>query len=173
MKKISIAIVLASVLAPFAVHSPASAGLFDIIRGVNTVNNAVNTVRAIQGTIEYTRDTVKGLNELLGLGNEKDRYVKDDSVATAMGLYTDWSKALVGNDKALVQFVLMEQAGGEKTTAKIVKTFPGYDEMIRADQMKLTATYMKLAKILELAQPDEKRFMAYAFCLESGQKDCK
>jgi hypothetical protein len=170
MKRIFLAIALASTLVPVALQSPASAGLFDVIRGAN---NAVNTVRVIQGTFEYTRATVNSLNELLGLSNDKDRYVKDDSVATAMGLYADWSKTLVQSDRDFVQFILLEQAGGEKTSLKTVKTFPGYADLPRADQMKLSATYMKLAKILELAQPDEKRFMAYAFCLESGQKDCK
>jgi hypothetical protein len=66
-------------------------------------------VKVIQGTIKYTRATVKELNEFLGLGNDKARYVKDD--------------------------------------------------VLRADRMKLTATYMNLAQILQLAQPDEKRFI--------------
>lgn len=172
MRKSLIAVSLFSTIlaAPLVAVRPAHAGFFDFL---NKVNETVNTVRTVQGVIQYSRELVNSFNGTLGISNDRDRFVQDDPVASAINLYTDWNQTLTPADKELVQYVVNAKAKSKPATYEVVAEADWFKAKTPQEQAKLSSTYMKLSKILELAQADEKRFLGYAFCLQSGETECE
>ncbi|MEQ8959888.1 MAG: hypothetical protein RLP02_18515 [Coleofasciculus sp. C2-GNP5-27] len=167
MKKRWVSSGLLAVLAVCLSPMTSLAGFGDLIRDVNdAVNTINNTRRAVDGT-------VNNLSDVLGIdGNVSD---SDDPTQQVLDLYQSWYQQLAASEQELVSALIMQYAKNQQMTFETLSTTEWFLQQSMQDQQKIGGLFFKVNQILEGVEEtggERNRFLAFAFCVNSGGQDC-
>jgi len=165
MKELLIALSIVAISAP-AVR----ADIMDIFNTVDQVNRTINRTR---DTIDYSRRSIESLSDTLGVTFDASNYNENDPVASAMAVYQDWYEILDYEKKEAVHYLVIEYAQGNLTDFRTFSTSEWFTSKPPQNQAEAASLYMKLSNILNVAQQDQTRFLAFAFCVNAGGVQCQ
>jgi hypothetical protein len=156
-----------------AIGSPAQAGPFDFLNGINnTVNDVNNTVNGIKGTQQNTGSAIGNLTNLLGIGKPASNN-SGDPTAQVLEVYSKWYTSVSPADKEIVNMLTTQYAEDTPMTFAAFSKTPFYKGKDAQGKSQASATFFKFSEVIKAVGPQKDKFLAYAFCVNGGGKDCK
>jgi hypothetical protein len=154
------------------VVSPARAGFLDgindALRGVN------NTVNSIQGTQQQTTGTLGNLTNLLGIGGQPaNNGAPVDSTAQVLDIYAKWYMGVTPAEKEIVNLLTTSYAEDAPMTFAAFSKTPAYKDKDAQGKSQASAIFFKFSEVIKAIGPQKDKFLAYAFCVNGGGKNCK
>jgi hypothetical protein len=156
-----------------ALASPVQAGPFDFLNSINsTVNDVNNTVNGIKGTQQNTGSAIGNLTNLLGIGQPASNN-SGDPTAQVLQVYSKWYSSVTPVDKEIVNMLTTQYAEDTPMTFAAFSKTPFYKGKDAQSKSQASATFFKFSEVIKAVGPQKDKFLAYAFCVNGGGKDCK
>ena len=152
--------------------SPAHAGFLDgindALRGVN------NTVNSIQGTQQNAGGTLGNLTNLLGIGGKPaSNAAPGDPTAQVLDIYSKWYTSVTPAEKEIVNLLTTSYAEDKPMSFGDFSKSPMYQGKDTQGKSQASAIFFKFSEVIKAVGPQKDKFLAYAFCVNGGGKNCK
>ena len=149
------------------------ASLANPFGGINRVLNGVNgTVNGVNGTVNNTTRTIDNLNNILGIDGKSSNSNSNDSTKQVLDVYETWYKGLSTSDQEMVSWLVMEYARDNRVTFNTISKNEWFLQKNPQEQKKAAALFFKVNEIFKAAGNDKDRFLAFAFCVNTGGQKC-
>jgi hypothetical protein len=145
---------------------PAQAGFLDgITDAIRGVNNTVNGVRDTHKEIGNTFTNAGDLGTTLGIGPAKDKDIFDT--------YSRWYGSVNGAEKEVIKALVSDYAEEKQITFGGFKKSPQYAALSAQAKSQASAVFFKFKSITVETDRQKDKFLAFAFCLSGGGKNCR
>jgi hypothetical protein len=152
---------------------PAQANPFDFLNGINrTVNDVNNTVNSVKGTQQNAGGALGNLTNFLGIGQPASNN-SSDPTAQVLEVYAKWYTSVSPADKEIVNMLTTQFAEDTPMTFAAFSKTPFYKGKDAQGKSQASATFFKFSEVIKAVGPQKDKFLAYAFCVNGGGKDCK
>jgi hypothetical protein len=155
------------------------------------INNNINNIR---GTQKNANDTAGNVTNILGIGqpsnssnnsttninpislpttNDNSNSKAGDANTQLSEGYFAWYSSLTPSDREIVKELTKKYAEDKSMTfADFAKTkyYKGKND---AAKSQASAVFFKFKETIDAVGPQKSKFLAYAFCVNGGGKDCK
>ncbi len=149
---------------------PASAGFGGLLDRVDDINRKIDRTDRV---IERSESNVGRIEDRLGIELESSEYEEDDPVGNAIAIYGEWYPDINAEEQEIVNYLILQSAQGKLSSFDEFSSSEWFMTKSSQEQAQVSSTYMNLAQILELAQPEPNRFYAFAFCVNGGGTNCR
>jgi len=143
----------------------------------NIINNQIQ--RSVEdmvnrGTNAVTTNVEQALFDALGLNpstvnNSAGNTGSDDKV---LRIYEAWYGDLSGTDKETVSWLIMQHARNQTVTFETISSTEWFMQKPIAEQSQVASVFFKLQQVIDASANDRGRFLAFAFCVNSGTQNC-
>lgn len=161
---------LALIATSYSIATPAQAGPFDFLNGINStinqVNGTVNGVRDVHSNATGTLNNLNGLGSLLGIGPSAPS-------TDLFEIYSKWYGSMPATEKEVVNVLITDFAEDKQLTFGGFKKSREYARLSPQAKSSASAIFFKFKEVSNAALPVKDRFLAFAFCLSGGGKECK
>jgi hypothetical protein len=137
--------------------------IFDQIN--RTLQQIDGTVNNTSRTIENTKKTTDNLGKVLGVSNSSNSNIFD--------MYAAWYKGLSPSDKEVVSFLVMEYAQNKMTSFEQFSQSNWFKQKDMQGQQQAGALFFKFNEVVNATGSEKTKFLAFAFCVNSGQQNCQ
>jgi hypothetical protein len=162
--------VLALISASYSIASPVQAGPFDFLNGINSsinqVNGTVNGVRDVHSNATGTLNNLSSLGSLLGIGSSTPS-------TDLFEIYAKWYGSMPATEQEVVNVLITDFAEDKQLTFGGFKKSREYARLSPQAKSNASAIFFKFKEVSATALPVKDRFLAFAFCLSGGGKECK
>jgi hypothetical protein len=156
-----------------AITQPAQAGfgfLDDINSALRDVNSTIDTVKSTQ---QNTSVALTNLSNLLGISPSANNNNSTDPTTQVLDIYSKWYTSMNPAHKETVNWLTTQYAEDLPITfAAFIKT-PLYESKSEQDRPKIAVTFFKFSEVVKTLGPQKDKFLAFAFCVNSGATNCK
>jgi hypothetical protein len=145
----------------------ARADLFgDLQRGVDRVNETINTGRELHKSVVGGVENLGHLARSLGLAPQAPS-------TDIFDIYSSWYKSISPSEKEVVNALLTEYAEDKQLSFSTFNKSVGYAGLSSSAKSKANVIFFKFKEISVVTAPIKDRFLAFAFCLSSESTRCK
>lgn len=135
-----------------------------------TLNGINGTINGVNGTVNNTTRTIDNLNNVLGIDGRSSN--SDDPTEQVLDIYQTWYKGLSASDQEIVSWLVMEYARNNAVTFETLSTSEWFLQKNLQEQQKVAALFFKVNEIVTATGGEKSRFLAFAFCVNSGGQEC-
>ncbi len=157
-------------------QTAASANPFRIIEdALNTINRGASTLDNTTNTLNRANSSVDRLLDSLGLSSDEAGNSLGDSGSTdqVLAVYEAWYGTLSTTDKETVSWLIMQHARNQTVTFETISTTDWFMQKPIAEQSQVSSVFFKLQQVIDASADDRDRFLAFAFCVNSGAQNCE
>jgi hypothetical protein len=145
---------------------PAQAGFLDgITDAIRGVNNTVNGVRDTHKDAGNAFNNLGDLGSSLGLGPAKDKDIFDT--------YSRWYGSVNSTEKEVIKALVSDYAEEKQLSFGGFKKSPQYAALSPQAKSQASAVFFKFKSITVETDRQKDKFLAFAFCLSGGGKNCR
>lgn len=153
-----------------SIVTPAQAGPFDFLNGINStinqVNGTVNGVKDIHSSANGALNNLGSLGSLLGIGPSAPS-------TDIFDIYGSWYGSMTATEKEVVNVLITDFAEDKQLTFAAFKKTREYARLSPQAKSSASATFFKFKEVSAAALPVKDRFLSFAFCLSGGGKACR
>ena len=158
-----------------AAIEPAHANPFGFL---NDINNAVsgvnNTVNSIKGTQQNTGNALGNLTNLLGISQPATNNADSgDSTSQVLDIYSKWDNNISASDKEIINWLTTQYAEDTPVNFSAFSKSPLYQGKDPQGKSQASALFFKFTELTKAVGPQKDKFLAFAFCVNGGGKNCK
>jgi ABC-type multidrug transport system fused ATPase/permease subunit len=156
-------------------QATASANPFDSINDIlNIVDDANRVLDRTNTTIDRTSGSVDRLFDTLNLSPDtvNTSVSGENSIDQVLRIYEAWYGTLTPNDKETVAWLVMQHARSQTMTFETLSSSEWFLQKPVDEQMQVGNVFFKLQQIIDETVNERERFLAFAFCVNSGQQSC-
>jgi hypothetical protein len=151
------------------ITQPAQAN-FEFLDNINNTLNGVNTtINNVKDTQKNTSATLNNLTDLLGVRPP----VNNDPSDQILEIYSKWYASVTPADKEIVNWLTTQYAEDRSITFGDFTKTPLYQSKSEQERLKVSATFFKFSEVIKAVGPQKDKFLAFAFCVNSGSTNCK
>jgi protein tyrosine/serine phosphatase len=155
------------------IFQPAQAGSFDFLNDINNAAKDVNdTVNSVKGTQQNTSNTLGNLTNFLGIG-QVDNSNSGDPTDRLLDIYSKWYISVSPEDKETINLLTTKYAEDTPITFADFTKSPTYQAKDTRGKSQSSALFFKFNEVVKTVGPQKDKFLAYAFCVNGGGKNCK
>ncbi|MFM2303147.1 MAG: hypothetical protein RLZZ135_554 [Cyanobacteriota bacterium] len=145
---------------------------------LNDINNAVsginNTVNSIKRTQQNTGDTLGNLTNLLGISQPANNNADSGgSTSQVLDLYFKWYNNISASDKEIINWLTTQYAEDTLVNFSGFSKSPLYQGKDSQGKSQASALFFKFNELTKAVEPQKDKFLAFAFCVNGGGKNCK
>jgi hypothetical protein len=125
-------------------------------------------------TIDGTTGSVDSLLDRLNLSPDavSNSVSEAGSTEQVLEIYEAWYGTLSGDDKETVSWLVMQHARNQNVTFETISSSEWFMEKPIAEQSHVSSIFFKLQQVIDSTADDKDRFLAFAFCVNSGAEGC-
>jgi len=127
-------------------------------RGTNTITTGVE--QALFDTLNLNPNAV---NNSSGNAGSNDQVLR---------IYEAWHGTLSSTDKETVSWLIMQHARNQTVTFETISSTEWFMQKPIAEQSQVASVFFKLQQVIDASASDRGRFLAFAFCINSGTQNC-
>jgi hypothetical protein len=155
-----------------AVTKPAQAG-FGFLDDINSTLREVNTtIDTVKSTQQNTSVALTNLSNILGIAQPANSN-SIDPTTQALDIYSKWYTSMTPSHKEIVNWLTTQYAEDLPITFAAFKKTPLYENNSEQDRPKIAITFFKFSEVIKIVGPQKDKFLAFAFCVNSGSTNCK
>lgn len=142
---------------------------------INTINSVNSTIRSLDSTINGTSHTINSLTDTLGISLDSDKansISEAESTEQVLQVYEIWYGDISPEEQEIVSWLVMEHARNQTVTFDTIATSDWFLQKPVQEQSQVSATFFQLQNIIDATAQDRNRFLAFAFCINSGNENC-
>lgn len=129
---------------------------------VNRGTNAITT-GAEQALFDALNLNPSSVNNSSGNANSGDQVLR---------IYEAWYGSLSDTDKETVSWLIMQHARNQTVTFETISSTEWFMQKPIAEQSQVASVFFKLQQVIDASANDRGRFLAFAFCVNSGTQNC-
>ncbi len=143
----------------------------------NMINNQIQrSLESIvnRGTSAITNSIEQSLFDALNLdpnsvGNSSSTANSGDQI---FKIYEAWYGSLSGTDKETVSWLIMQYARNQAITFETISSTEWFMKKPTTQQSQISSVFFKLQQVINASANNRDRFLAFAFCINSGNGNC-
>jgi hypothetical protein len=145
---------------------PAQAGFLDgITDAIRGVNNTVNGVRDTHKDADGALSNLGDLGSTLGIGPAKDKDIFDT--------YSRWYGSVDSVEKEVIKALISDYADEKQLSFSGFKNSSQYAALSPKAKSQASSIFFKFKGITVETDKQKDKFLAFAFCLSGGGKNCR
>jgi hypothetical protein len=146
-------------------------GVLHTIDRVNhTINSANQTINGVRGTVNNLQGTASNLSNFLGVRPQSN---SSDPTQQVFDVYETWYKDLSASDKDIVSQFVMSYASNQMLSFEQIAQSDWFNQKNKQEQLQIGALFFKFNGVVEATRGQKIKFLAFAFCVNSGGQQCK
>ncbi len=155
-----------------AITQPAQAG-FGFLDDINSALNDVNsTLGSVKNAQQSTSVAINNLSNILGIAQPATSN-SSDPTTQILEIYSKWYTSMTPTDKEIVNWLTIQYAEDLPIAFATFKKTPLYENSSEEDRPKIASTFFKFSEVIKTVGPQKDKFLAFAFCVNSGSTTCK
>jgi hypothetical protein len=152
---------------------PAHANPFGFINDINNALGGVNnTVNSIKGTQQNAGSTLGNLTNLLGVSQPANN-TSGDPTSQMLDIYSKWYSNVSASDKEIINWLTTQYAEDTPVNFSAFAKSPLYQGKDAQGKSQASALFFKFNELTKAVGPQKDKFLAFAFCVNGGGKNCK
>jgi hypothetical protein len=156
-----------------AITQPAQAG-FGFLDDINSALHEVNsTLDSVKNAQQSTSVALNNLSNILGIAQPTNNNNSTDPIAQILDIYSKWYTGMTPANQEIVNWLTTEYAEDRPITFGTFSKTPLYESKNKQDRIKVSVTFFKFSEVIKVVGPQKDKFLAFAFCMNSGSTNCK
>jgi hypothetical protein len=156
-----------------AITQPAQAG-FGFLDDINSALHEVNsTLDSVKNAQQSTSVALNNLSNILGIAQPTNNNNSTDPTAQILDVYSKWYTGMTPANQEIVNWLTTEYAEDRPITFGTFSKTPLYESKNKQDRIKVAVTFFKFSEVIKVVGPQKDKFLAFAFCMNSGSTNCK
>jgi hypothetical protein len=158
-------LVLISSLSAMA-PKPAYADLFEDLKNTaNQIDGQIKNAKDLHGSVVSAVGNLSELSKSLGLSPQAQS-------TDLLDIYSSWYGSITASDKEVVKALITEYAEDKELSFSTFNKSASYTDMSPLAQSQARSIFFKFKEVTVNATPIKNKFLAFAFCLSDGLKQC-
>ena len=116
---------------------------------------------------------MNNLSNILGITPPANNNNSTDSTAQILDIYSKWYTSMIPANQEIVNWLTTEYAEDRAITFATFSKTPLYESKSKQERLKVSVTFFKFSEVIKAVGPQKDKFLAFAFCMNSGSTDCK